>query len=112
MAREFARKFYHSQAWKDARAAYFRYRHGLCEACLRKGIYKAGEIVHHKNHLTPDNINDASVTLGFGNLELLCRDCHAEQHPEIYTSKAQQVKQRVAFDEFGNTVRLESDAKI
>ena len=42
----------------------------VCE----KGLYKAGEIVHHKKELTPDNITDPTVALSWDNLELLCRD--------------------------------------
>ena len=80
MAREFARDFYNTGAWKNCAAAYKKYRHGLCEKCLAKGIYKAGVIVHHKNHLDPQNITDPTVALSFDNLQLLCRDCHADEH--------------------------------
>ena len=48
--------------------------------CLAKGIYKPGEIVHHKIHLTPNNVNNPAVTLNWDNLQLVCRDCHAEIH--------------------------------
>ena len=44
------------------------------------GLYVPGEIVHHKIALTPDNINDPSVSLSWDNLELLCRDCHGKEH--------------------------------
>lgn len=104
MAREFAKGFYKSQAWKKARAAYFAYQQGLCERCRARGRITPGEIVHHKIHLSPSNINDMSIALGFANLELVCRDCHAREHPEIYGERPEP---RVAFDEFGNVVRLE-----
>ena len=39
-----------------------------------------GEIVHHKIELTPDNIDDPEITMNYNNLELLCRQCHAEVH--------------------------------
>ena len=81
--KEYARSFYKSQAWKDCRAAYAKQRHGLCEVCLARGIYKPGEIVHHKVHITPDNITDPTVTLCFDNLQLLCRDCHADMHKDM-----------------------------
>lgn len=106
VAREFARAFYHSPAWKRTRGAYFRYRRGLCERCLSRGAVVPGEIVHHRVHLTPENIGDAETALGFANLELLCRDCHAARHPEAFRQPA---RQRVAFDEYGNTVRLEGE---
>ena len=63
MARDFAKGFYKSKAWKDCRAAYFKAARGLCERCLSKGIYKPGEIVHHKEHISPDNIHDPKVLL-------------------------------------------------
>ena len=78
--REFAAAFYSSQAWKDCRSAYVKSVGGLCEVCLSKGIYKAGEIVHHKVHVSPKNIGDPSVTLNPANLQLVCRDCHGEAH--------------------------------
>ena len=56
-------------------------------------MYTPGEIVHHKVHITPVNINDESVTLNFDNLELVCRDCHAELHEAHH--------RRYRVDEFG-----------
>ena len=78
--KDYAKAFYKSAAWKNCRATYAAYRHGLCEICLARGIYKPGEIVHHKVHLTPENINDPTVTLSWDHLQLVCRDCHAELH--------------------------------
>lgn len=78
--KDYAKGFYKSQAWKKCRAAYARSVGGLCEICLGKGIVKAGEIVHHKVHINPDNIGDPNVILDWTNLQLVCRDCHAEQH--------------------------------
>ena len=77
---DFAKTFYNSQAWKDCRASYKKSVGGLCENCLTKGIYSPGEIVHHKIHLTPSNINNPAVSLDWNNMMLLCRDCHAEIH--------------------------------
>lgn len=80
MAKEFARKFYSSKAWQSCRNEYVKKARGLCENCLRRGIYRPGEIVHHKIELDPININIPEIALNFDNLELLCRDCHAEVH--------------------------------
>jgi len=106
LARAFAERFYRSKAWRRTRKAYFESVHGLCERCRERGVVRAGEIVHHKIHLTPQNIGDPSITLGYTNLELVCRDCHAQEHPEIY---GRVVEQRVAFDENGNLVRKGCD---
>lgn len=76
MAREFAYEFYNSGAWKSARNAYRKQAGGVCERCQ----VNPGEIVHHKQPLTPQNITDPRIALGFENLELVCRDCHAAAH--------------------------------
>lgn len=92
MAREFAKAFYKSKAWQRTRDAYAKSKGGLCEECLARGVYKPGEIVHHKNELTPENINDTAVSLAWDNLELLCRDCHGKIHGN---------KKRYKVDEMG-----------
>ena len=84
--------FYNTQAWKKARNAYKKSVGGLCERCLRSGIIRAGEFVHHKIHLSVQNIDDPKITLGFDNMELLCRDCHAAEH----------AKRRYVVDAEGN----------
>lgn len=90
--RDFAALFYKSKAWQHCRDAYARSKRGLCERCLMQGRYNAGVIVHHKIHLTPDNINDPNITLNPDNLMLLCRDCHALAHKPT---------KRFKVDEFG-----------
>lgn len=77
---DFAKEFYSSKAWAKCRAAYRKSVGGLCEACLSRGQYTPGEIVHHKIHITPENINDPNIVLNWRNLELLCRGCHAVEH--------------------------------
>lgn len=72
--------FYKTQAWKDTRDAYARSVGGLCEECLRSGVYKAGVIVHHKKPLDAQSVRDPRIALGWDNLELLCRDCHGRAH--------------------------------
>ena len=80
MAKPFAKSFYSSRMWQTCRDNYAAYRGHLCEGCLRRNVLSYGEIVHHKIELTPDNINIPEVTLNWNNLELLCRQCHAEIH--------------------------------
>lgn len=77
---EYAERFYKSKAWQACRLAYAKQVGGLCECCLKKGIYTPGVIVHHKIHINPENIEAPEITMNFENLELLCRDCHAAQH--------------------------------
>ena len=87
MAQEFARAFYNSMAWKQTRTAYMKSVGGLCERCLSKGLYNPADIVHHRTELTPKNITDVDIALGFENLEALCRRCHAEEHEETYLQR-------------------------
>lgn len=78
--KDFAKSFYLSTSWKQCQRAYLKKARGLCEECLKEGIINAGEIVHHKIPLTPNNINDINITLNFDNLELVCREHHAKLH--------------------------------
>jgi len=82
MAKDFAKAFYSSKRWQDCRNGYARSVSYLCENCLRRGIYKPGEIVHHRIEIDPVTINNPEVALNWDNLELLCRECHAEAHDE------------------------------
>ena len=96
-------KFYKSQQWKRCRAAFFKYKGGLCERCLNKipPEYTPGEIVHHKIYLTDENLYDLDISLNFDNLELLCRKCHAEEHNPEDESR------RWRFDDDGNLITYE-----
>lgn len=78
--KEFAAGFYKSKAWQKCRESYAQSVGWLCEDCLEKGIYKPGEIVHHKTEITPENIDKPEITLNWDNLRLVCRECHAVQH--------------------------------
>lgn len=91
--KEFAKGFYSSRAWADCRQAYRKSKGGLCEVCMSKGMITPGEIVHHKIHITPANINDPNIVLDWANLQLVCRECHAEAHGKI--------KKRYEVDEYG-----------
>lgn len=80
MAKAFARKFYSSKAWQECRNEYMKRAHYLCENCLRKGIYKPAEIVHHIIEIDPVTIERPEIALNFDNLEAVCRECHNEYH--------------------------------
>ena len=78
--KEFAEKFYKSQAWQNCRDAYMKKVNGLCEKCLELGLITPAEEVHHKIVLNPQNINDPNITLSFNNLIALCREHHRREH--------------------------------
>ena len=77
MAREFAKAFYRSKEWKETREYVLKRDNYLCQHCG-----ELAEEVHHKIHLTPFNITDASISLGADNLVSLCKNCHSIEHNE------------------------------
>ena len=87
----YAESFYKSATWQKTAKAYSKSVGGLCERCREQNIIKAGELVHHKIHITPANIHDERVTLDWNNLQLVCRECHAELHGTVkrYTVDSQ-----------------------
>ncbi len=86
-----AKEFYESSSWRECRAAYLISQHYVCERCG-----DIAKVVHHKEYLTPKNINDVSITLNWDNLEALCQDCHNKEHHK--TTK------RYSFDSEGNII--------
>lgn len=70
----------------------------LCQDCLKRGRYTPAEEVHHIRELTPDNINDPSITLNPDNLVSLCRECHKQRHGAR--------ERRYKVDEFGRVTTM------
>ena len=94
MAKDWAKAFYKSAAWQKCRSAYIQSVFGLCEKCGRPGW-----IVHHKEKLTPVNINNPDITLNWDRLEYLCIDCHNRVHGGASTADG------LMFDERGDLVQ-------
>lgn len=67
--------FYTSREWRRAREAY-RKKKIFCERC---GV-ELGTQVHHKKRLTAANLSNPDISMGEGNLELLCDKCHEIEH--------------------------------
>ena len=88
MAKEWAKAFYKSTAWKKCRASYIAYRQsidgGICEVCRER----TGYIVHHKVVLTPQNISNPDISLNHNLLRYDCKDCHdrEEEHAFVKSS--------------------------
>lgn len=99
MARDFAKSFYNSKAWKDVRNAYIASKFGICERCGKPNSKQ----VHHKKYLSEQNINDADLTLNFDNLELLCDICHQKEHNE----KNSPIVWGLMFDKNGDLVKID-----
>ena len=86
--------FYKSPAWLVARELKIVSVNSRCERCGQIGIE-----VHHKDRLTVENVNVSSISLNQDNLELLCRECHNQEH-ERFSNK-------VRFDKDGNLINPE-----
>lgn len=97
MAREFSKGFYKSKQWQNCREAYAKQKCYICEMCGEP----ANE-VHHKVILTPENINDPSVTTNYDNLMLLCWDCHRKIHRQ--NSQKQNQVRRYIIDDDGKVI--------
>lgn len=68
----------YGRAWKRIRDRHVQ-EHPLCEECLKQGIYKPAEEVHH---IVP--LNDGG-THARSNLVSLCRSCHMKAHALLGT---------------------------
>jgi 5-methylcytosine-specific restriction endonuclease McrA len=99
MAKEYAKKFYHSKEWQRTRHSYIISRGGLCERCGA-----GAKLVHHKTHITPANISQPSVTLNHANLELLCQDCHNLEHNSKHITTAR----GLTFNNNGELIPLQT----
>ena len=80
MAQLFALEFYNSKAWKDLRNLLIIERGGKCERTGKVYIDTSKLVAHHKIELTPDNINDPSITLNPDNIEIISIDEHNKEH--------------------------------
>lgn len=83
-ARNYAKEFYSGKTWRLKSKSY-RKAHPLCERCLKRGIYKRAECVHHRKHIDESNYTNPHVLLDDSNLESLCSDCHAKEHSQTTT---------------------------
>lgn len=79
MAKDWAKKFYQSKQWIQARDYMMHKSHYICQKCKER----PAEIVHHKIWLSPSNINNPDITLGEKNLLPVCRECHALIHEGV-----------------------------
>lgn len=76
---------------------------GMCERCYQHGLLKPARVVHHITPITPDNVDDASVTYDLGNLMRLCQDCHAD----IHSKNPMNGPRRYSFDDMGNLIPVD-----
>ena len=101
MAKLFAKRFYNSKAWLQCRKSYIAKVFGLCEHCEAPGY-----ILDHIVELTPENINDPSVSLNHSNLQYLCTACH---NRKTFGNRESATRDDVMFNEYGELVRTTND---
>lgn len=95
-----AEQFYNSDAWRTCRASFLQSKGYMCERCSTPDDPIIAKIAHHRTYLTRRNINDATVTLSWDNLEALCQDCHNKEH------HGEKRRKRYYFDEDGNVIPI------
>lgn len=100
MAQDFAKSFYNSKEWKKARELILIRDSYLCVLCGRPALD-----VHHKVHLSPDNIGNPMVSLHESNLISLCGNCHKQIHAGEQAGE-QSILPIVGFDDNGMPIVL------
>lgn len=99
MAQIWSDPFYHSPEWIKVREFVRMRDRYTCQKCGRPM-----QEVHHKIHLSKENIWDPKITLNPDNLISLCRDCHFRQHEED-AGRGQAVEKGFHFDDHGQLVK-------
>ncbi len=92
--KEYSKSFYESTSLKKCRESYLSSQQYICERCN-----DIAKLVHHKEYITPNNINDLDITLSFDNLEALCQECHNKEHHQKNNTEL-----IYFFDERGNLI--------
>jgi 5-methylcytosine-specific restriction endonuclease McrA len=96
--KDYAERFYKSRKWQKVRQYVWTRDKGLCQNCLKNGLIKGGDTVHHIIEINPENITNEEISLNPDNLVTLCRDCHAAMHRK---------QKRWTVDELGRVVARE-----
>lgn len=100
MAKEYAKRFYKSELWKSTRDYILKRDRYLCQRCKEQPATE----VHHKVRLSPENINDPTISVNPENLVSLCGDCHKREHKEDRIKRNWNQEREILFDKDGNPV--------
>lgn len=93
MAKPWAKAFYKSKLWRQARREALRRDHYTCCDC-----YARAQEVHHIIELNPQNIHDPSIALSIDNLMSLCSACHKKRTQ----GESRDLPDEYVFDESGH----------
>jgi len=83
--------FYKSKEWRNFRMALIAERGNRCQRCGRIIPRSIDIIGHHKIELTPENVHDATIALNPDNVDLVCFDCHNQEHGRFGYQKVKSV---------------------
>lgn len=97
MAKDWAKQFYNSHAWKQQRQYILQRDH---YTCTEPGCYQPATEVHHIIELTESNVNDINICLNENNLRSLCHNCHSRITKEIKNGN-NNILVSISFDEYG-----------
>lgn len=79
--------FYTSKAWRGVRERKIADSGGVCARCGRVFTDTSKLIVHHKRHLKNNDYNNPEVAFADDNLEVICFNCHNEEHDRFKNIK-------------------------
>ncbi|HBV97767.1 MAG: hypothetical protein JL50_03000 [Peptococcaceae bacterium BICA1-7] len=74
------KSFYASYAWQAFRLLIIAERGLKCECCHELVLKVKDITVHHKIELTPENVQDTSISLNPANVLIVCHECHNKVH--------------------------------
>ncbi|KLU66744.1 hypothetical protein DEAC_c14120 [Desulfosporosinus acididurans] len=75
------KSFYASDKWQRFRATIISERGAVCESCGKIiANPKECEVDHCPIELTPENVNDANISLNPDNVKVRDHDCHNKRH--------------------------------
>lgn len=88
-------KIYNTDRWRKLRLNYLS-QHPLCEECLKRGIIKSAQDIHHViSFMTTDDMCEREkLAFDSSNLQALCRDCHCEKHNKKGSKSSSTLKGR------------------
>ena len=80
-------QFYNSKDWRDLAYKLKIERGCRCAKCGKILVDFSKLIGHHKVEMTEDNVDDVRISLNPDLIEIICLDCHNEEHVRFGTAK-------------------------
>lgn len=96
-------KFYDSKEWKGFRRTILSERKPICWHCKKQFKSTDTIVVHHKEELTLENVNDYNVSLNPDNVEMVHLECHNDIHGKRfgYNHYKEKINNRTVYIVYG-----------